>query len=107
MTSFVLFPFFWILFIYIYILIFIAFGTNVKQKATMCKALWHKIILYQIPCMLENTLGSIFSARNTNPPLKTWNVCLYVAKLIHRLWHDGLSGIFLALASIKEVKELY
>ena len=51
-------------------LFFIAFGTNAKQKTTMCKALWHKIILYQIPYMLENTLGSIFGARNTNPSLK-------------------------------------
>ena len=73
----------------------------------MCKALWHKIILCQIPYMLENTLGSIYIVLNTNPPLKTWNVCLDVSKLIHRLWHDGLSGRFLALVFIKEVKEPY
>ena len=65
------FPFFEF-YLYIYISLFLlAFGTNAKLKSTMCKALWHKIILYQIPCMLENTLGSIFSARNTNPPFNT------------------------------------
>ena len=74
MTSFVsifYFPFF-DFFFYIYIYLFlIEFGTQAKLKSTMWKALWYKIILYQIPYMLENTLGSIYSVLNTNPPLKT------------------------------------